>query len=221
MQTSANNLSVFPADTAYTLAVFYKRGDMANRAVAFIEPLWRNVPADYQIELIPREQIELLYPAPYADSLLKFAPERNLDPRFVLSIMRQESRYRADVKSYAAARGLMQFISTTTANQIAGELNRKNFRQDELYNPPDADSFRLAVFAESFPDVSEPAAGGRGELQRRRRLTCSAGWRARNPTSPTATCRKSSFRSRKITSIRVMANYRVYQMIYDEKLKAR
>jgi hypothetical protein len=46
----------------YTLAVFYKRGEMASRAVAFAEPLWKNVPADYQIELIPREQVELLYP---------------------------------------------------------------------------------------------------------------------------------------------------------------
>jgi len=60
---------------------------------------------DYQIELIPRDQAELLYPAPYADSLIKYAPERSVDPRFALSIMRQESRYRADVKSVAAARG--------------------------------------------------------------------------------------------------------------------
>jgi TolA-binding protein len=70
------------ADFAYTLAVFYKRGDMANRAVAFAEPLWRGVPADYQIELVPRDQIELLYPAPYADSLLKYSPEINIDPAF-------------------------------------------------------------------------------------------------------------------------------------------
>ena len=81
-------------DSAFTLATFYKRGDWANRAVSFIEPFWRNVPADYQIELIPRDQLELLYPAPYADSLLTICPPRNVDPRFVLSIMRQESRYR-------------------------------------------------------------------------------------------------------------------------------
>ncbi|MDQ3088576.1 MAG: tetratricopeptide repeat protein, partial [Acidobacteriota bacterium] len=62
----------------YTLAVFYKRGDMAHRAVAYIEPLWRNVPADYQLELIPREQIELLYPTPYTDALVQFAPPRNV-----------------------------------------------------------------------------------------------------------------------------------------------
>ena len=61
-------------DLNYTLAVFYKRGDMAHRAVGFAEPLWKKVPADYEIELIPRSHLELLYPAPYSDSLLKFAP---------------------------------------------------------------------------------------------------------------------------------------------------
>ena len=106
-----------------------------------------NVPADYQIELIPRDQFELLYPAPYTDSLVQYSAPRNVDPRFMLSIMRQESRYRPDVKSYAAARGLMQFISTT-ANQIAKELGRENFKQDELYNPPTAILFGSQYFVE-------------------------------------------------------------------------
>ncbi len=60
-----------PGDFNYTLAVFYKRGDMANRAVTYAEPLWKNVPADYEIELIPREQLELLYP----DAVQRFAFE--------------------------------------------------------------------------------------------------------------------------------------------------
>lgn len=219
MQTSASNLSVFPADTAYTLAVFYKRGDMANRAIAYLEPLWRNVPADYQIELIPREQIEILYPAPYADALLQFAPERNLDPRFVLSIMRQESRYRADVKSYAAARGLMQFVSDTS-NRIAVELNRKNFQQDELYNPPIAVLFGsqyLQGLFRMFPNQPQAVAasynGGETNMQR---------WLARAKSDqPDRYVPEILFSQSKDYVYRVLANYRVYQMIYDEKLKAR
>lgn len=219
MQTSINNLSVFPADTAYTLAVFYKRGDMANRAISHIEPLWRNVPADYQIELIPREQIEMLYPAPYADALLQAAPERNLDARFLLSIMRQESRYRADVKSYAAARGLMQFISDT-ANRIAGELGRKNFQQDELYNPPVAVLFGsqyLQNLFRMFPNQPQAVAasynGGETNMQR---------WLARAKSDqPDRYVPEILFSQSKDYVYRVMANYRVYQMIYDEKLKTR
>ena len=147
-------------DVAYTLAVFYRRGDMAHRAVAFAEPLWKNVPADYQIELIPREQIELLYPAPFVDALLRYAPEREVDARFLLSIMRQESRFRSEVKSNAAARGLMQFISTT-GEKLAAELGRKNFKQDELYNPPTAILFGaqyLSNLFKLFPDQPQAVA---------------------------------------------------------------
>ena len=205
------------ADFNYTLAVFYKRGEMANRAVAFIEPLWRNVPADYQIELMPRDQAELLYPAPYADSLLKYAPPRGVDPRFVLSIMRQESRYRADVKSNAAARGLMQFISTT-ANQIARELKRENFRQNELYYPPTAVLFGsqyLGNLYKMFP--GQPAAvaasynGGEDNVKR---------WVLRSKTElPDRYVPEIIFSQSKDYAYRVMANYRVYQIFYDENLK--
>ncbi|HEY0459038.1 MAG TPA: transglycosylase SLT domain-containing protein [Pyrinomonadaceae bacterium] len=207
------------ADFNYTLAVFYKRGDMANRAVAFIEPLWRAVPSDYQIELIPREQAELLYPVPYADSLVRFAPERGVDARFVLSIMRQESRYRADVKSVAAARGLMQFISTTS-NQIARELKKDNFRQDELYNPPTAILFGsqyLGNLFKLFPN--EPAAvaasynGGEDNVQR---------WILRaKADSADRYVPEIVFSQSKDYAYKVMANYRVYRTFYDENLRTK
>ena len=192
---------------------------MANRAVAFAEPLWRSVPADFQIELIPREQIELLYPAPYADSLLKYSPERSVDARFMLSIMRQESRYRADVKSNAAARGLMQFISDT-ANQIAVGLNRKNFRQDELYNPPTAVLFGsqyLQNLFRMFPNQPQAVAASYngGELNMQR-------WLARAKSDqPDRYVPEILFSQSKDYVYRVMANYRVYRLIYDEKLNAR
>ncbi len=205
-------------DLAYTLAVFYKRGEMANRAVAYIEPLWRNVPADYQLELIPREQIELLYPMPYADSLLKLAPEKNVDPRFILAIMRQESRFRAEVKSNAAARGLMQFISTT-ANQIALELGREDFKQDELYNPPTAILFGSQYLSNLFKQFpNQPAAvaasynGGENNMMR---------WLARAESdNPDRYVPEIIYSQSKDYVYKVMANYRVYQMFYDEKLKS-
>jgi soluble lytic murein transglycosylase len=206
-------------DFNYTLAVFYKRGDAANRAVAFAEPLWKNVPADYQIELIPREQIELLYPAPYADSLLRFAPEGKVDARFVLAIMRQESRYRADVKSNAAARGLLQFISTTS-DKIADELNRENFTQDELYNPATAIQFGsryLSNLFKKFPAQTAAVAasynGGEDNVAR---------WLARAKTdNPDRYVPEIIFTQSKDYVYKVMANYRVYQMFYDEQLKAK
>lgn len=207
------------SDLDYTLAVFYKRGEMAHRAVGFIEPLWKNVPADYQIELMPREQAELLYPAPYADALIRYAPERNVDPRYVLSIMRQESRYRADVKSYAAARGLMQFISTT-AQRIARELNRENFKQDELYHPPTAILFGsqyLANLYKMFPVQHQAVAasynGGEDNVRR---------WMNRSKSDlPDRYVPELVFSQSKDYAYKVSANFRIYQMIYDENLKSK
>ncbi|HXH70825.1 MAG TPA: transglycosylase SLT domain-containing protein [Pyrinomonadaceae bacterium] len=215
--TGNNKSNPKPEDFAYTLAVFYKRGEMANRAVAYAEPLWRNVPADYQIELVPREQIELLYPAPYVDSLLQFAPAKNVDARFILAIMRQESRFRADVKSNAAARGLLQFISTT-AGKLAGELDRENFSQDELYNPPTAILFgsqHLSNLFKQFPRQPQAVAasynGGEDNMTR---------WLARAKTdNPDRYVPEIAYAQSKDYVYKVMANYRIYQMLYDEKLK--
>ena len=207
------------SDLDYTLAVFYKRGEMAHRAVAFIEPLWKNIPADYEIELIPRDQAELLYPAPYADALVRYPPERNIDPRYVLSIMRQESRYRADVKSYAAARGLMQFISTTS-QRIANELNRENFKQDELYNPPTAILFGsqyLANLYKMFPNQHQAVAasynGGEDNVKR---------WLNRAKSDqPDRYVPELVFSQSKDYAYKVLTNFRVYQTIYDENLKSK
>ena len=192
---------------------------MAHRAVAFIEPLWKNIPADYEIELIPRDQAELLYPAPYADALVRYPPERNIDPRYVLSIMRQESRYRADVKSYAAARGLMQFISTTS-QRIANELNRENFKQDELYNPPTAILFGsqyLANLYKMFPNQHQAVAasynGGEDNVKR---------WLNRAKSDqPDRYVPELVFSQSKDYAYKVLTNFRVYQTIYDENLKSK
>jgi soluble lytic murein transglycosylase len=217
--TPAASPNIASRDLDYTLAVYFRKGDMANRAVAFAEPLWRTVPADYQIELIPRDQIELLYPAPYAGPLLKYAPERDVDPRFLLSIMRQESRYRADVKSYAAARGLMQFISSTS-DRIAGELGRKNFRQDDLYDPSVAILFGSQYIADIFkmfpnqaPAVAASYNGGEDNMKR---------WQTRSQSDlPDRYVPEIVFSQSKDYVYKVMANYRVYTTFYDENLKPR
>ena len=206
-------------DTGYALATFYKRGDIANRAVAFIEQLWRNVPADYQIELIPRDQLEMLYPTPYVESLLKNAPSHGVDTRFVLSIMRQESRYKASVKSNAAARGLMQFISDTS-NKVADELGLKNFDQDRLYDPATAILFGSQYLSDLFKVFpGQPAAvaasynGGDDNMKR---------WLARSKSDlPDRYVPEVIFSQSKDYVYKVMTNYRIYQMIYDENLKPR
>ncbi|HLA94189.1 MAG TPA: transglycosylase SLT domain-containing protein, partial [Pyrinomonadaceae bacterium] len=194
----------------------YLRGDRADKAVDYIEMLWRKVPADYLMEMAPRDVVEMLYPAPYADALLKYAPSRNVDPRFLLAIMRQESRFRPNVKSYAAARGLMQFISTTS-DKIAVELGRTNFDQDELYYPPTAILFGsqyVGSLFKLFPDKPDAVAasynGGEDNMKR---------WYNRSKTDvPERYVPEIAFAQSKDYVHRVMTNYRMYQLLYDEKL---
>ena len=213
---NGGSLSDFDSDTAFTLAEFYRRGDIANRAIRHIEGLWRKLPRDFPIELIPREHLELLYPKPYEASLVKYGKEKNVDPRFVLSIMRQESRFQANVKSVAAARGLMQFISNTS-NQMAEEMKIENFEQDDLYNPPTAIRFGshyIEKIFKDFPDKPEAVAasynGGEDRMMR---------WFKRaNSDDPDRFVPEIIFSQTKDYAYKVIANYRIYKILYDENL---
>lgn len=206
-------------DNTFTLATYYLRGDRGDKAIGYIEAQWKQIPADYPIEAMPRDQLELLYPAPYPDTLLKYAPSRGVDPRLLLAVMRQESRFQPDAKSYAAARGLMQFISTTSL-QIASELGRNNFGQDDLYQPSTAILFGSQYVADlfkTFRDQPEAVAasynGGDDNMKR---------WfgRARSGL-PDRYVPEILFAQSKDYVYKVMANYRMYRYLYDEQLRLR
>ncbi len=121
------------AASTYSMAIYFERGDRGDYAISLIEPMFSSVPDDYRSELMPRDIATMLYPMPYENALQRSAVPRKVDPRFVLSIMRQESRFKPNVKSDAAARGLLQFISATSS-QIAAQLKLTDFEQEDLYN---------------------------------------------------------------------------------------
>ena len=204
-------------DEEYTIAVLSLRGGIANRAVRFGEQTWKTVPADFVIELAPREMVQLLYPAPFRVSLLKHTGSRNVDPRFVLSIARQESRFQTDAKSVAAARGMMQFIAST-ANEIAAQVKLNNFNQDDLYNADTAILFGsqyLANLFQQFPNQPQAVAGsyngGADNLAR---------WIARSRANEADRyVPEIGFTQTKDYVYKVMANYWTYQRLYDAKLQ--
>ncbi|HEU4931262.1 MAG TPA: transglycosylase SLT domain-containing protein [Pyrinomonadaceae bacterium] len=204
-------------DEDYTVAVLSLRAGIANRAVRFGEQVWKTVPADFVIELAPREMVQLLYPTPFRESLLKHTGSRSVDPRFVLSIARQESRFQTDAKSVAAARGMMQFIAST-ANEIAAQVKLNNFNQDDLYNADTAILFGsqyLANLFQQFPNQPQAVAGsyngGADNLAR---------WIARSRANEADRyVPEIGFTQTKDYVYKVMANYWTYQRLYDAKLQ--
>ncbi len=216
----ANSLAPKPAtttNTTYTVAYYSLLGGLANRAVRFAEPLWKNVPADFVIELAPRDLTQMLFPAAYREQLLKHSLPRNVDPRFVLSIARQESRFQADAKSVAAARGMMQFIPAT-ANDVAAQLRITNFDQDDLYDAGTALLFGsqyLSTLFQQFPDQPDAVAaaynGGADNMAR---------WRARSRSDePDRYVAEIGFSQSKEYVYRVVSNFWTYQRLYDSQLK--
>ena len=213
---AARKVSAGP-DEDYSIGVLSLRAGIPNRAVRFAEQTWKTVPADYAIELAPRGLVELLYPAPFRESLLKHASSRDVDPRFVLSIARQESRFQADAKSVAAARGMMQFIAST-ANDIATQVNASNFNQDDLYNADTAILFGsqyLANLFKQFPNQPQAVAGsyngGADNLAR---------WIARSRANEADRyVPEIGFTQTKDYVYKVMANFWTYQRLYDAQLQ--
>jgi len=202
----------------YSLAVYYNRGDSADKAISFGESLFKSLPRDYHLELLPSDFAALNYPAPNRADLLRSAGERNVDPRLVLSLARQESRFKAQAKSGSAARGLMQFIPDTS-NKIAGELGLTDFRQDQLYNPDTAFLFGsqyvkdlLALFPNNPYAVAASYNGGEDNIQR---------WRERSKSEDVdRLVIELGFDQTKDYVYKVMSNYWAYQAIYSSDLKS-
>jgi soluble lytic murein transglycosylase len=167
--------------------------------------------------LAPPELARLLYPAPYRQALLTEAPNRGVDPRFVLSIARQESRFKPDAKSGAAARGLLQFIPST-ANETANQVGLKSFNQNLLYEPSLAillGSQYLGTLFKQFPEMPQAVAasynGGEDNMAR---------WVTRSrSTDPDRYVSEIGFGQSKDYVYKVLANFHEYSRLYDDKLQ--
>lgn len=78
-----------------------------------------------------RHNFELRYLAPYRNVFDAYAREQELDEHWVLGLVRQESRFNSDAKSWAGARGLMQLMPRT-ARWTARKIGMKKFRMSDM-----------------------------------------------------------------------------------------
>lgn len=159
------------------------------------------------------------FPAPYAEVLVRASKQQKLDPRFVLSIMRQESGYRPSAKSAAGARGLLQ-MTPDQAAKYAPSVKLQNVSEDDLFKPEVnilLGSAYLGELNRMFPNLPEAVAasynGGEDNVAR---------WVVRaTHKDPGIFTSEVGFNESKDYVNRVMSNYRAYKILYTEDLKPR
>lgn len=71
-----------------------------------------------------------LYPLPYWEVVQKWSVARRLNPLLVMALIRQESRFEADIRSAVGATGLMQLMPET-ATWIADQLKIEDFSLED------------------------------------------------------------------------------------------
>ena len=96
-------------------AEFARRSEIYDRAINT---------ADRTREL---HDFSMRYLAPYRDVMKSYVSQQQLDEAWVYGLIRQESRFIADVKSSAGAVGLMQLMPAT-ARWVAQKVGLKDFR---------------------------------------------------------------------------------------------
>jgi soluble lytic murein transglycosylase len=74
------------------------------------------------------------YPAPYGAVFAEQSRVRNLEAPWVLGLVRQESRFIADAKSPAGAKGLMQLLPST-ARWVAQKIGMKGYHPSRVSQP--------------------------------------------------------------------------------------
>ena len=83
---------------------------------------------------VAAHDFSLRYPTPYRDVLSRQARKRRLDEAWVFGLVNQESRFMAEARSSAGARGLMQLMPDT-ARRVARRTGLRGFRTVRLNRP--------------------------------------------------------------------------------------
>jgi len=123
----------FPNDAAAGIARLRLDEKKHHLSVKAVELRAMADPAFYHRVMADPELNSLLYPRLYEDRINAAAATAGLDPAWIFSIIRQESRFQRDAVSTSNAIGLMQIIPST-GGWIAEKLGVSKFRSDDLFD---------------------------------------------------------------------------------------
>ena len=121
-------------DNYYNRILCLEKLKKFQQAHGYADRLSRFQPLRGKNNAIPIELYRLLYPLYYTAHLQKHTTNYEIDPLFVAAMIREESRYNADIVSRSGAVGLMQ-IMPATGRELAGRLKIPRFSTKILYNP--------------------------------------------------------------------------------------
>jgi len=159
------------------------------------------------------------YPLLYRSEILNSAKPRNIDPRFILAVMNQESTFKPGAKSPSAARGLLQ-LTIDTALKYNKKAGFPSLKPADLYEP----RTNIAIGCEYIADLRDQFGGlyeaiaasyNGGEDNVARWLNRS------KPKEPGIFVSEIGFAETKNYVLKVMRNYRAYRELYDENLLKR
>ncbi len=157
------------------------------------------------------------YPVPHRELILRAVKGRDVDPRFVLSIMKQESSFNPRARSQAGARGLLQLTMDAVAKYGAA-AGQPKATEDDLYRPevniPIGVEY-LAALGRMFPHLPEAVAasynGGEDNVVR---------WVERAVQKDNGVfAAEVGFAESKDYAFKVLANYRAYKQLYTADLR--
>ncbi len=144
--------------------VFSISHDIARRRTG----TWENVFPRHQTH----QRWKISYPKPYLKQVSTFTKKVNLENEIVYAIMREESGYNPQIRSWAGARGLLQLMPST-AKVIASKSGINRSKANRLLEPENAIEIGTAYMDElSSQTVGHPAFiiagynGGWGNLSR-------------------------------------------------------
>lgn len=145
-----------------------------NQLVAYGERLARQIlDTDKSLSDMPEWGWKALYPVVLESQVRSNAKEFGIDPFWILSIMREESHFKADTLSRSNAMSLMQILPST-GSWIAGKLGEKGFHKDKLWKTDlniRYGAWYLRYLADLFNGdlflASASYNGGQGNIQRK------------------------------------------------------
>jgi soluble lytic murein transglycosylase len=142
-------------------------GSVAKRLLIVLTTL---ILIGYSLQSIPILE-KIFYPYPNQKIVEKYAAQYGVDPLFVVSIIREESKFFPKSQSHKGAIGLMQLMPNT-AQSIAESLGDKNFTNEDLLNPEKNIQYGTwylssleKVFSNNTILVIAAYNGGRGHVQ--------------------------------------------------------